>query len=467
MVARACFLLTSVITIFVASYLAYGQGRFNEAENILIGFMAVNYLLYDGKFRYVGFLLIYVVLITLKFLKQGFLGDYDLNFYLTLQNISILCFLVFLFSEAFRNSLLKAFVRLKEKDELLYLMIDNVPLFIALIDKEMKYRMVNINYEKSFGKTREQIIGSHISEVLPVNILEKHGPMIERGLQGESPEFLELTEMPDGRSFYAGGKYVPVLSDSGDIVGVSVFVNDVTKLEEAKNKLSEANSTKDKMLSILSHDIRGPLDLFEGLLAYSSDGSLSQDDFLKHQLKVRGKLTDLRKTVNTLLDWARTQLDGVNIASTSTDVDEVVKSNLELYQELIHKKEIKVQVAIEADAVAWVDANHLKIGIRNMLHNSLKFTPKGGNLTVIGSRAGDKVQLTLEDDGIGMSQEKVDSIMKKELQTSKFGTEGESGTGLGLSLSLELLEKNNCEVKIESGEKKGTKIVIEMQASKE
>ena len=95
--------------------------------------------------------------------------------------------------------------------------------------------MVNINYEKSFGKKREKIIGYHISEVLSGNILKKHGPMIERGLQGESPEFPELTEMPDGRSFYAGGKYVPVLSDSGDIVGVSVFVNDVTKPEEAKN----------------------------------------------------------------------------------------------------------------------------------------------------------------------------------------------------------------------------------------
>ena len=221
------------------------------------------------------------------------------------------------------------------------------------------------------------------------------------------------------------------------------------------------------MLSILSHDIRGPLDLFEGLLAYSSDGSLSQDDFLKHQLKVRGKLTDLRKAVNTLLDWARTQLDGVNIVSTSTDVDEVIKSNLELYQELIHKKKIKVDVRIEKGTIAWIDTNHLKIGIRNILHNSLKFTPKGGNLTVVGSREDNSILLSLEDSGIGMSQEKIDSIMKKELQTSKFGTDGESVTGLGLSLSLELLEKNNCEVKIESEENKGTKIVIEMQASEQ
>ena len=211
----------------------------------------------------------------------------------------------------------------------------------------------------------------------------------------------------------------------------------------------------------------GPLDSFEGLLAASSNGSLPQDDFLKHQLKVRGKLTNLRKTVNTLLNWVRTQLDGVNIVSTSTNIDEVVKSNLDLYQELINKKEIKVHIAIEADAVAWVDANHLKICIRNMLHNSLKFTPEGGNLTIIGSREDDKVLLTLEDNGIGISQKKVDSIMKKELQTPNFGTNGESGTGLGLSLSLELLEKNNCEVMIESEEKKGTKIVIEMQASKE
>ncbi|MEQ8905693.1 PAS domain-containing sensor histidine kinase [Ekhidna sp.] len=464
--ARTYFLGLSVVILFSASWVAYGQNRFNETENILIGFMAVNYLLYDGKFRYVGFLLIYGVLIWLKFIKQSFLGDsYDLNFFLGIQNVSILCLLIFLFADAFRKSLLKSFVRLKEKDELLYAMIDTVPLFIALVDKELKYRMVNINYEKAFGMDREKIIGSYVRDVLPENILDVHIPLIQKALGGESPEFLELTEMPDGGTFYAGGKYMPVHSDDGEVIGVSVFVNDVTKLEVAKNKLKAANSTKDKLFSIIAHDIRGPLDLFEGLLNYSSEGSLPKAEFLKHQENVKEKLGSLKQTVNTLLEWARTQLDGVNTVPRSTDVKDIVRSNLNLYSEIIDQKNINVDVNIEPNTLAWIDSNHLKVGMRNMIHNSLKFTEDGGHLAINSFRVGDKIIAELKDTGVGMSKDKIESILKKELQNSTGGTAGELGTGLGLSLSLELLEKNNCKVQIESVPGEGTQITIEMQAN--
>ena len=265
-IARACFLMLSISILVVASYVAYRQQRFNDVENILIAYMAVGYLLYDSKLRYVSFISVFFVLIVLKIMKQQFMGlPLDINFYLGIQNTAILCLVIFLFANAFRKSLLTSYIRLKEKDELLYSMIDSVPLFIGLIDKDMRYRMVNINYEKSYGLDREKIIGSHMDDVLPDNILETHTPLVEKALEGESPEFLEHTQMPDGSSFYAGGKYMPVYASSGEITGVSVFVNDVTKLELAKHKLQEANSTKDKLFSIVAHDIRGPLDLFEGL----------------------------------------------------------------------------------------------------------------------------------------------------------------------------------------------------------
>ncbi len=464
--ARAAFLLISVTLLTVASYVAYDQGRFNEVENILIGFMAVNYLLFDGRLRYLGFLLIYGVLIWLKFLKQEYLGQpYDLNFYLTLQNISILCLLMFLFVDAFRNSLLRAFHRLKEKDELLYSMIDNVPIYIGLVDQEKKYKMVNLNYEKSFGMDRDKIIGSHVKDVLPENILKKHLPLIDQALKGDSPEFLELTKMPDGGTFYAGGRYSPIRSETGEITGISVFVNDVTKLEEAKNKLKAANSTKDKLFSIIAHDIRGPLDLFDGLVDYSSSGDISKEEFLEHQKSVKEKLSDLKETVNTLLEWARTQLDGINTFPTSTNVLEIVNSNLELYKSLIDKKKIRTNVDIHSNAIAYLDSNHLKIGVRNMIHNSLKFTKPGGMLDIRGLRKDGRVILEIVDDGLGMEQDKIESILNKELQNSKSGTQGEVGTGLGLSFSLELLEKNNCDVKIESEPGKGTRMIIGMQVA--
>ena len=459
--ARASFLIVSVVVLSIASYVAFGQGRFNEVENILIGFMAVNYLLYDGRVRYVGFILIYVVLMCLKVMKNYYAGlPYDLNFYLTLQNISILCLIVFLFVDAFRKSLFRAFVRLKEKDEILYSMIDNVPLYIGLLDQNMRYKMVNINYEKSFGRKRDEIIGSHVKDILPENILNNHLPLIERTLEGETPEFLELTKMPDGSTFYAGGIYTPVKSKEGQIIGAAVFVNDVTKLEEARNKLKDANSTKDKLFSIIAHDIRGPLDLFEGLVNYSSSGDLSREEFLKHQKMIGEKLKDLKDTVSTLLEWARAQLGGVNTAPTEVLVENVVSENLELYKEIIAQKRISTHIDIHPDLKVFIDANHLKIAIRNIIHNSLKFTAPGGDIKIKSLLDDNNVILTIEDSGVGMDESKIESILNKELQSSEKGTAGESGTGLGLSFSLELLEKNNCDVTINSEVGVGTKTNI-------
>ncbi|WP_425390287.1 ATP-binding protein [Ekhidna sp.] len=459
--ARFTYVFLSVSILIAASFVAFRQGRFNETENILIGFMAVIYLLFDGRWRYIGYLSIYLLLMWLKFVKHDFQGlPYNLDFYLGLQNTSILCLLLFLFADSFRSSLMKAFVRMKTKDEIMYSMIDNVPLFIALIDKDFRYKMVNLNYEKAFGMARDKIIGSRVEEVLPANILNTHLPMVKAALNGASPEFLEKTDMPDGSSFYAGGKYVPIKSNEGKILGATVFVNDVSKLETAKIKLKEANDTKDRLFSIVAHDIRGPLDLFEGLINVSKDGVITNEEFLEHQEKVKEKLSALRETVNTLLEWARSQLDGINANPSKVNVNQVIESNVSLYKELVHKKKIKLKVDVPKDLDAWIDENHFKISVRNLLHNALKFTPKDGEVSTLVRKNDDKITMSIKDTGVGMDLKKINSIMKKELQNSRSGTGGELGTGLGLSLSLGLLEKNNCTVSISSEPNNGTEIKI-------
>ncbi|MEP1034770.1 HAMP domain-containing sensor histidine kinase [Ekhidna sp.] len=460
-IAGGLFLLFSLLALLMVTVVAYEEGRFNETENVIIALMTVSYLLLQDRLKVIGYWFGFVILIGFKFLKQQYLGGtLDFTFWLTLQNISILCLILFFTIDAFRKSLMKAMFNLQEKDEVLYSMIDNVPLFIGLIDKDLRYKMVNVNYEKAFGIKREDIIGSHLKDVLAPNLLEMQLPLAEKALGGEIQEFLELAEMPDGSSFYAGGKYIPITSDQGEVVGAAVFVNDVTKLESAKKKLEEANKTKDRLFSIVSHDIRGPLDLFEGLLNVSSDGTISQTDFLKHQESVRRKLGGLKETVNTLLDWARTQLDGINANPSLVNVGKIVSSNSILYEDLIKRKNIQLKVEVPEGLEVWIDENHFKIATRNMIHNALKFTPEGGQVTTSVVKVEDHISMKIKDNGVGMDLDKIHSIMKKELQNSRSGTSGEMGTGLGLSLSLALLEKNNCDVEINSAPNRGTEIKI-------
>jgi signal transduction histidine kinase len=107
-----------------------------------------------------------------------------------------------------------------------------------------------------------------------------------------------------------------------------------------------------------------------------------------------------------------------------------------------------------------MDINHFRIIFRNLLHNALKFTPNGGCIEVRYESAADLVQVSVSDTGVGMSQDAIDKVMTKKEVTSATGTMGETGTGLGLHLSLELLEKNKGNLTIRRNEDKGTTFVV-------
>lgn len=459
--ARHYFLLLSVGILIASSVIAYYQGRFNGVEDILIAYMAVSFFLFDGRMRYVGYFAIYAIFIAMKVIKQHYLlTPFDFNFYITIQNATVLSLIVFLFVNAFKESLMRAFLRLKAQDEVLYSMIDNVPLFIAMVDKEFNYKMVNLNYEKSFNKKRDEIIGANVKEVLPSNILDSHIPMLEQVFKGESQEFLEETLMPDGSKFFAAGKYIPIKNELGQVVAATVYVNDVTKLEEAKNKLKDVNQTKDRLFSIVAHDIRGPFNLLENILNVSSDDLLTREQFFEYIHTVQSKLEAMKNTVDTLLDWARSQLDGVSVNPTKVELIPIIEQEIAPYKDYIQQKKIDFSFHYEDDMTVWMDENHLKIAIRNLIHNAIKFTPKKGKVSISLSKLDHLTLVKISDDGVGMDSDKVNSILDKELQSSVLGTAGEKGSGIGLSLSLGLLEKNNCEIALNSKLDQGTTFEI-------
>jgi PAS domain S-box-containing protein len=147
---------------------------------------------------------------------------------------------------------------------------------MALVDKDEKYKIVNENYVKAFGMPREEIVEAYCKDILPPNIWDVHGPLVKRALKGESPEFIEKTDMPDGSILYAAGRYVPIVGENGIIHSVTVYVDDVTNLKNAEDQLKLELKEKDKLFSIIAHDIRSPLNLFEGLLNASDNQIITQ-----------------------------------------------------------------------------------------------------------------------------------------------------------------------------------------------
>ena len=445
------FVSLSILVVTGLSVTSIVEGVPSGVEYLFLALLAVVIMLFDKAKKNITYWMIFLVMLFIQIFKYLYVGTaFNAEFYFSVLNLFFSAYLLFLFLSFFKRVLSKAVEETNKHEKTLYSLLDNVPIFMALVDKEGVYKIANKHYSEQFGLDKNEIIGKKRSKILPQNILDNHNPYFKKALDGQNVSFLEKNVMPRGESMYSRGTYVSIKNEKGETDSISIYVDDVSELIEAEESLRRANTTKDKLFSIIAHDIRSPLNLFQSILNVSNEEMISKEDFLGYQKELKKRLKSLSERLDELLDWARTQLGGINAYPSEVDVNMVVQDNVELFRTLIKKKNIQFETSLKCDEDGWMDENHLQVAVRNLLHNALKYTESDGVIRVETSLDDDSVLIEIADSGAGMSKEIVDSIMKKEIQKSTLGTSGEIGTGLGLSLSLGLLEKNECIVTLES-----------------
>ena len=464
--SKGYFISLAVLMIAATSLFHISEGQDVDIENMLFAAMAISMFLVDGISKHLVFWLIFICFITLKVLSLDSLGVDSTVFSLTLINNIVVAAVLYLFLYVFRSILIKAFDRSDQQEQTLRSLLDNAPLLMALVDPSGKFKLVNSNYASRFGFKTNELIGKSRKEILPEHIFGKHEPMFQEVLRtGEQVSFLEETSLPDGSLISANGKYEPILNAEGEVESVAICVDDVSELVRAHKALKVANETKDKLFSIIAHDIKSPLNLFHSILSLNNDDVISKEQFIEYQESLKERLTSLTGTVDELLEWARMQLGGINAYPAKVNVNSVVRENADLFHTLIKRKNIDFKIETPSEIEAWIDENHFKVAIRNLIHNAIKYTNGGGVINVKGDQNEYETIVSIKDSGVGMSSERINSIVKKEIQRSKAGTDKEMGAGLGLSLSLGLLEKNNCDVEVTSEIDKGTTIEIKIPKS--
>lgn len=459
--SKSYFICFAVLIISVGSISYLEKGLFVDAENILFAAMVVSMFLFDDWKRHLYFWVIYAVLITLKIAVLDYQNaPFDISFIMVMVNNTVVVAVLYLFMYVFKSILITTLEKSARHEQALDTLVDNVAIFMALVDKDQKFLLANHNYAERFGLTKEEIVGKKRSDVLSPDILAEHQPALDRALKGEKVTFIGETNLKDGKQISVNGQFVPIIGMNGEVEAVTICIDDVTELVITQKELQSANETKDKLFSIIAHDIRSPLNLFQSILNVSHDDIISKEEFLMYQEGVKEKLHSLTVTVDELLDWARMQLGGINAYPSHVNISMIIDENAKLFKALIEKKQIDFSIDITEDLLAWIDENHLKVAIRNLIHNALKYTRKGGSVKVESNKADNQILISVSDTGIGMNAKKVEAIMNKELQKSEAGTDKESGTGLGLSLSIGLLEKNDCEIYVLSEVEKGTTVEI-------
>lgn len=462
-ISRILFLLLSNVLIVLGTLINVRNGFFVETENMLFGVMAISMFLIDGNRKHFAYWLTFTVFLLLKINSLTAEGVSD-GFYLSLALINniVVGLVVYAFLAAFSMILVKALDRNYKNERRLYSMIDNVPVFLALVDKDGKYILANEKYVNNFQMDKRGLTGKFRSDVLPTKVLENLKENFTRAQNGESVSFLQQTELPNGIVISANGKYEPVFDDKGEVESITICVDDVTPLIKAQEELKIANETKDKLFSIVAHDIRSPLNMFHTFLDMSEQADMSKEDFFEYQQTLKQRLSSLTGTIDELLEWSRMQLGGINAYPAMVNVSKVVNENIDLFDSIIKKKNIDFKVTSPSHHKAWIDENHFKVVLRNLIHNALKYTNGGGSVHVESDQSDDITIVRIMDTGVGMDAKTIDSIIKKEIQKSQAGTDREIGTGLGLSLSLGLLEKNNCEIEVTSEKNKGTAFEIKI-----
>lgn len=231
------------------------------------------------------------------------------------------------------------------------------------------------------------------------------------------------------------------------------------KTEVQANELFKTNKIKDKILGILSHDLRGPLHSLQGMLELVSLKSLDQEEFERYIPQLSRDLENNVLLLENLLLWSKNQMQGMQTNKSSFDLTALVNDNFELIRsQSIFKKQVLIN-KLEPNTLIFADRNMIEIVIRNLLNNAIKFTSEGDEINVDAKKDNGEIIICVEDKGVGMSEEVQNKLFKNDFY-STIGTNKEGGTGLGLMISKELVEHNKGRIWVESQPKKGSKFIF-------
>ncbi len=242
---------------------------------------------------------------------------------------------------------------------------------------------------------------------------------------------------------------------------------DITDKILYQNQLEASNQTKNKIFAILSHDLRSPLIGIKGLLDFQAEGAMTQKEFEEYLYLMNDGIGFALRTLDNVLAWSSTQMNAAKINATNFPLIETMGEVEQFLKYLALQKEIKITYSIPPSIIAYADATHIFIITRNLVGNAIKFTPKGGAISISAIAIENNVQVSVQDNGVGMEQEFINRLMNRQEHLTTYGTNKEKGTGLGVNLILDLLQLNNGKLIIQSMLNNGSTFIYTIPIGRE
>jgi PAS domain S-box-containing protein len=391
-------------------------------------------------------------------------------------------------------------------------LIDNIPDLIFIKDRQSSFTLANTRVALVMGTTPENLIGKtdfdfYSSEVAQAffdneqKIMDSGIPMIN---------FEENAHDEQGNRIIRSTTKVPVRNKDGIIIGIAGVCRDITKLKKIENQLrkksedlqetnrllegrqkeiliqSEAlavqtqnllminaeldrlNRTKDKFFSIIAHDLRNPFNAIIGFCELLRNDFNEIDNHQKLNLLelINVSSQTAYNLLENLLEWARTQTDKIHYNPEDFDLSETAKAVVDLHLVIARKKGVKMKNQIGENTLVHADKNMIGTVLRNLVSNAIKFSNPNGDIILSVKQKSEMLEVNIADGGVGMNRESLGKLFRIDTYYSTSGTMGESGTGLGLIICKEFVEKNNGRIRAASSEGSGTTMTFTLYPGK-
>lgn len=260
--------------------------------------------------------------------------------------------------------------------------------------------------------------------------------------------------------------YVCVVACMGAILFflINNYEKEKSNALKASKALQAANDSKTQLFSVLSHDLRSPLNSIAGYLETLNKFELSDEERQSLERNLLDETKGMQVMLNNLLSWTKAQMDGgthVNLAKQN--LSGIISDSLLLQQAAANRKAILIQNDVETGLEVNADNDMLKLVVQNLVNNSIKFTPPGGQIRIFSQTEPNLIRLHISDNGIGIPAERQNTLFTFHA-SSTFGTNNEKGVGLGLILCKEYTEMQKARISFVSQPEKGTTFTLEFDA---
>lgn len=222
------------------------------------------------------------------------------------------------------------------------------------------------------------------------------------------------------------------------------------EIHDKSIELSSLVTTKDKLFSIIGHDFRSPLHSLKGMLDLLANQSMSQREFEQYSVELKKKIDSVYDNLDNILNWSVSQLQGIKARPVPVSPGSLVSEVFDLHAEIARVKKVYLNNDVDESMEVYADKDQIRLVIRNLVSNALKFTPAGGYVRIWGQARAQKATIFVQDSGVGIAPSDLGRLFVKESLWSIEGTNNEKGLGLGLLLCKEFIESNHGALEVRS-----------------